>query len=73
MLDIVWLIGIKSTAEATTYGTLYTIEEMTDLAHDVISGTVEKLESKQVDGVIKTSVTINIEHNFVGGKANRSP
>ena len=55
-----------NTANATTYGTLYSVEEMTDLAHDVISGTVMKLESKHVDGVIKTSVTVDIEHNFVG-------
>jgi subtilisin-like proprotein convertase family protein len=61
-------LGINA-AEATTYGTLYSIEEMTDLAHDVISGTVTHLESKQVDGVIKTSVTVNIEHNFVGSKS----
>ena len=58
------------TAEATTYGTLYSIEEMTDLAHDVISGTVTNLESKQVDGVIKTSVTVDIDHNFVGSKSH---
>ena len=58
-----------NTAKATTYGTLYSIEEMTDLAHDVISGKVTKLESKHVDGVIKTSVTVDIEHNFVGSKS----
>ena len=58
-----------NTAEATTYGTLYSIEELTDLAHDVISGTVTNLESKQVDGVIKTSVTVDIDHNFVGSKS----
>lgn len=56
-------------AEATTYGTLYTIEEMTDLAHDVISGTVKALDSKHADGVIVTSVTVSIEHNFVGSKS----
>jgi hypothetical protein len=43
---------------------------MTDLAHDVVSGTVTNLESKQVDGVIKTTVTVEIEHNFVGSKSN---
>lgn len=56
--------------QATTYGTLYSVEEMTDLAHDVISGTVQSLESRSVDGVIKTAVTIDIEHNFVGNKSN---
>ena len=72
-MKILWMtllasLGLRS-AEATTYGTLYSIEEMTDLIHDVISGTVTKLESKQIDGVIKTSVTVNIEHNFVGSKS----
>lgn len=64
------LLGWNNSANATTYGTLYSIEEMTDLAHDVVSGTVTNLESKQVDGVIKTTVTVEIEHNFVGSKSN---
>lgn len=72
-MNILWMTLLGSfglhSAEATTYGTLYSIEEMTDLSHDVISGTVETLESKQIDGVIKTSVTVNIEHNFVGSKS----
>ena len=72
-MRILWtaLLGFftLNVAEATTYGTLYSIEEMTDLAHDVISGTVKTLESKQVDGIIKTSVTVDIEHNFVGSKS----
>ena len=72
-MRILWMTLIASVglnaAEATTYGTLYSIEEMTDLSHDVISGTVTHLESKQVDGVIKTSVTVNIDHNFVGSKS----
>ena len=72
-MKILWMTLLASfgliAAEASTYGTLYSIEEMTDLAHDVISGTVTKLESKQMDGVIKTSVTVSIEHNFVGSKS----
>lgn len=55
-------------AEATTYGTLYSVEEMTDLAHDVISGTVTDLESRHEEGLIKTEVSVQIEHNFVGNK-----
>ena len=68
LMTMIASVGMN-TAEATTYGTLYSIEEMTDLAHDVISGTVTNLESKQVDGVIKTSVTVDIDHNFVGSKS----
>ena len=72
-MKILWMTLLTSlgfnAAEASTYGTLYSIEEMTDLAHDVISGTVTKLESKQIDGVIKTSVTVSIEHNYVGSKS----
>lgn len=61
---------LTNKANSTTYGTLYSVEEMTDLAHDVISGTVQGLESKSIDGVIKTTVSIDIEHNFVGSKSN---
>ena len=68
LMTILGSFAINS-VEATTYGTLYSIEEMTDLAHDVISGTVTNLESKHVDGVIKTFVTVDIEHNFVGSKS----
>ena len=59
---------VGNQAIATTYGTIYTVQEMTDLAHDVVSGTVTKLESRHEDGIIKTNVTLNIEHNFVGNK-----
>ena len=72
-MKILWMTLSTSlrinSAEASTYGTLYSIEEMTDLTYDVISGTVTKLESKQIDGVIKTSVTVSIEHNYVGSKS----
>ena len=68
LMTLLTMMGMH-VAEATTYGTLYTIEEMTDLAHDVISGRVTKLEGKQENGVIKTSVTVKIDHNFVGTKS----
>ena len=65
MLLLMWILG---SSEATTYGNLYSIEEMTDLAHDVISGTITELKSREEDGIIKTSVSVKIEHNFVGNK-----
>jgi hypothetical protein len=60
----------SSTVLATTYGTIYSIEEMTDLSNDVISGTIKGLNPTSKDGVIQTQVSVQIEHNFVGNKQN---
>ena len=61
-------IMLANIGNATTYGTLYSIVEMTDLAHDVISGEVQKLEYQLEDGLIVTTVTVDIKHNYVGNK-----
>ena len=68
MLMLSW--WISSVVFATTYGTIYSIEEMTDLSHDVISGTITSLNPVTQDGVIQTEVSVKIEHNFVGNKQN---
>lgn len=65
------LFSLLSFAQAVTYGMFYPVEEMTDLAHDVVSGTVTQIASKMVEGKIVSTVTIDITHNYVGNKQNQ--
>ena len=67
-MGLILQLLLISAPEATTYGTLYSIVEMTDLAHDVISGTVTNLTPESKDGLIVTTVTVQIKHNYVGNK-----
>lgn len=67
-MGLILQLLLMSTPEATTYGTLYSIVEMTDLAHDVISGTIIDLTPQSKDGLIITTVTVQIKHNYVGNK-----
>jgi len=64
------LLSFLSTAEAVTYGYVYNISEMTDIAHNVISGKVTKIETRVEEGKIISTVTVKILHNYVGNKRN---
>jgi len=64
------LLSFFSTAEAVVYGYVYNVNEMTDLAHNVISGKVTKIETRVEDGKIISNVTVKIIHNYVGNKQN---
>jgi len=63
-------LSLLSTTEAVTYGYIYDISEMTDLAHNVISGKVIDIEARVEDGKIISKVTVQIIHNYVGNKRN---
>lgn len=65
------LFSLLSFAHAVTYGVFYPVEEMTDLAHDVVSGTVTEITSKMEEGKIVSTVTVEINHNYVGSKQNQ--
>lgn len=57
--------------QAVTYGVFYPVEEMTDLAHDVVSGTVNQIATQNIDGKIISTITIDITYNYVGNKQNQ--
>jgi len=63
-----FLFSLLPFSLAATYGTFYPIEDMTDLAHDVVSGTVSQIESKMEDGKIISVIDLTITHNYVGNK-----
>jgi hypothetical protein len=65
------LFSLLPFLQAVTYGTFYPVEEMTDLAQDVVSGTVNQIASKKVDGKIVSTITVDITHNYVGNKQNQ--
>lgn len=65
------LFSLLSFAQAVTYGSFYPIEEMTDLAHDVVSGTVTQIAAKMEEGKIVSTITVDITHNYVGNKQNQ--
>jgi hypothetical protein len=64
------LLSLFSTAEAVTYGYVYDINEMTDIAHNVIAGKVVSIETRAEEGKIISNVTVKITHNYVGNKRN---
>ena len=64
------LLSLLSIAEAVTYGYVYDVTEMTDLAHNVITGKVTKIEPRLENGKIVSKVTVQITHNYVGNKRN---
>ena len=61
---------IVNQAQAVTYAEFYNIEDMTDLAHDVLSGEVLSIQSALVNGAIESTITVKIAHNYVGNKKN---
>ncbi len=65
------LFSLLSLAQAVTYGIFYPVEEMTDLAHDVVSGTVTQISTKVEEGKIVSTITLDITHNYVGNKQNQ--
>jgi hypothetical protein len=64
------LLSLSPSADAVTYGYVYDITEMTDIAHNVISGKVISVVPRMENGKIVSAITLQINHNYVGNKRN---
>ena len=61
-----FLLALCAQALSATYGTLLDTHTLTDRSSDVIAGTVARVETYRRNGLIVSTVKLNVSHQFVG-------
>lgn len=69
-LIAMYMVVHTSPVHAASYAEFYSIEDLTDLSHDVLSGTVLDIVPNMENNLIVSTITVQISHNYVGNKQN---